>query len=166
MEFGIESFTVSLLYSFANLYQYEEKNAEDNVDEACYGGSSSFCIGNRRWGDNSYVMAGPQKARPVHRSNFQDSAASSSREPKKKEVVRKSTTREGQKRQIEGKLLIGLLRKNIAASLSGHHFLPMLLCFAPTALSAASLIESALPFSYSTLRNNFFLLSLPRWTCS
>jgi len=149
-------------YELEYYYQYEEENAEDDVDEACYGGSSSFCIGNSRWGDNSYVMAGRQKARPVHQSNFQDSGASSLREPKKKEVVGKNTTREGQKRHREGKLLIGLLRKNIATSLSGHQFLPILLCFASTALSAASLIMFALPFSYGTLPNNFFLLSLPR----
>lgn len=64
----------------------------DDMDEAYYGGSSSFRIGNRRWGDNGYVRAGRQEARPVHRPNFQDSGASSSREPKKKEVVGKSTT--------------------------------------------------------------------------
>ena len=71
-------------YELEDYYQYEEEDAEEDMDEACYGGSSSFCINNCRWGDNSYVMAGRQKARPVHRSNFQDSAASSSREPEKK----------------------------------------------------------------------------------
>jgi len=34
-------------YELEDYYQYEEENTEDDVDEACYGGSSSFCIGNR-----------------------------------------------------------------------------------------------------------------------
>jgi hypothetical protein len=65
--------------------QYEE--ADDDLDDEVYygGGSASVRIGNRRWGDNGYVRAGRQEARPVHRPSFQDSGASSSREPKKKE---------------------------------------------------------------------------------
>lgn len=66
-------------------YQYEEPD-DDLDDEVYYGGSSSVRIGNRRWGDNGFVRAGRQEARPViHRSNFPDPGASSSREPKKKE---------------------------------------------------------------------------------
>lgn len=64
--------------------QYEEAD-DDLDDEVYYGGSTSVRIGNRRWGDNGYVRAGRQEARPVHRPSFQDSGASSSREPKKKE---------------------------------------------------------------------------------
>ncbi|CAJ1964984.1 unnamed protein product [Sphenostylis stenocarpa] len=79
-------------------YQFEDDN--DEIDEVYYGGSSSFRIGNRRWGDNGYVRAGRQEARPVHRSNFQDSGASSSREPKKKEVA-KSTTGRRAKRALK-----------------------------------------------------------------
>lgn len=73
-------------------YQYEEAD-DDLDDEVYYGGSSSFRIGNRRWGDNGYVRAGRQEARPVHRPNFQDPEASSSREPKKKEAANSLTGR-------------------------------------------------------------------------
>ena len=31
---------------------YEDEDVEGDMDEAYYGGSSSFCIDNRRWGDN------------------------------------------------------------------------------------------------------------------
>ncbi|XP_061354813.1 uncharacterized protein LOC133299371 [Gastrolobium bilobum] len=72
---------------------YEDEDEDDDIDEAYYGGSSSFRIGNRRWGDNGYVRAGRQEARPVHRPNFQDSGASSSREPKKKEAGKSVTGR-------------------------------------------------------------------------
>ncbi|CAJ2664020.1 unnamed protein product [Trifolium pratense] len=65
-------------------FQYEEAD-DDLDDEVYYGGSASVRIGNRRWGDNGYVRAGRQEARPVHRPSFQDSGASSSRKPKKKE---------------------------------------------------------------------------------
>ncbi|KAJ1394802.1 Zinc finger, RING-type [Sesbania bispinosa] len=80
-------------------YQYEEED-DDLDDEVYYGGSSSFRIGNRRWGDNGYVRAGRQEARPVQRSNFHDSGASSSREPKKKEAA-KSTTGRRAKRALK-----------------------------------------------------------------
>ena len=73
-------------------FEYED---EDELDEVYYGGvgSSSLRIGNRRWGDNGYVRAGRQEARPVHRPNFQDSGASSSCEPKKKEAAKDTTGR-------------------------------------------------------------------------
>nr|ACU23925.1 unknown [Glycine max] len=79
-------------------YQYED---DDDMDEAYYGGSSNLrVIGNRRWGDNGYVRAGRQEARPVHRLNFQDSgASSSSREPKKKEVGKIITGRRAKRAQ-------------------------------------------------------------------
>lgn len=82
-------------------YQYEEVD-DDLDDEAYYGSSSSFRIGNRRWGDNGYVRAGRQEARPAHhRSTFQDSGgASSSREPKNKEAS-KSTTGRRAKRALK-----------------------------------------------------------------
>ncbi|KAM5584730.1 hypothetical protein ABKV19_004206 [Rosa sericea] len=65
-------------------YPYEDE--EDDLDEAYFSSSSSIRIGNRRWGDNGYVSAGRQEARPVHRSNIQEAGASSSREPRKKEA--------------------------------------------------------------------------------
>lgn len=79
-------------------YQYEDEH--DDIDEAYYGGSSSFRIGNRRWGDNGYVRAGRQEARPVHRPNFVDSGASSSHETKKKGAG-KSTTGRRAKRALK-----------------------------------------------------------------
>ncbi|KAL9319676.1 hypothetical protein ACSQ67_011515 [Phaseolus vulgaris] len=76
-------------------YPYED----EEMEEAYYGGSSSVRIGNCRWGDNGYVRGGRQEARPVHRSNFQDSGASSSREPKKKDAGKGSTGRRAKRTQ-------------------------------------------------------------------
>lgn len=71
-------------------YQYYEEEDEDE-DEVYYNNSSSLRIGNRRWGDNGFVRAGRQEARPTPpRSNPQDSGAGSSgssREPKKKDAA-------------------------------------------------------------------------------
>ncbi|KAB5541111.1 hypothetical protein DKX38_014085 [Salix brachista] len=71
-----------------------------NIHRSLDGSSSSLRIGNRRWGNNGYVRAGHQEARPVHRSNFEDSGAGSShsgagssREPKKKEAAKERTGR-------------------------------------------------------------------------
>ncbi|KDO54838.1 hypothetical protein CISIN_1g025685mg [Citrus sinensis] len=72
-------------------YSYEDE--EDDLDEVYFRSSSSLRIGNRRWGDNGYVRAGRQEARPVCRPNSQDVGASSSREPKKKEVAKVTTGR-------------------------------------------------------------------------
>lgn len=76
-------------------YYYQFENDDDLDDEDYYGGSASVRIGNRRWGDNGFVRAGRQEARPVHRPSFQDSGASSSssREPKKKEDSKVMTGR-------------------------------------------------------------------------
>ncbi|KAK7304911.1 hypothetical protein VNO77_42805 [Canavalia gladiata] len=79
-------------------YQYEDDD-DDDIDDVYYGGSSNFRIGNRRWGDNGYVRAGRQEARPVHRPNIQDLGASSSREPKKKEAVKSATGRRAKRAQ-------------------------------------------------------------------
>ena len=82
-------------------YEYEFEDEDEDLDEVYYGSSSSLRIGNRRWGDNGYVRAGRLEARPVYRSNFQDSGgASSSREPKKKEAE-KSTTGRRAKRALK-----------------------------------------------------------------
>ncbi|KAK9221232.1 hypothetical protein WN944_009658 [Citrus x changshan-huyou] len=72
-------------------YSYEDE--EDDLDEVYFRSSSSLRIGNRRWGDNGYVRAGRQEARPVYCPNSQDVGASSSREPKKKEVAKVTTGR-------------------------------------------------------------------------
>ncbi|KAB1213059.1 hypothetical protein CJ030_MR5G018708 [Morella rubra] len=62
-------------------YPYEYEDEEDDLDEVYFSSSSTIRIGNRRWGDNGFVRAGRQEARPVSRSKFQDSGAGSSREP-------------------------------------------------------------------------------------
>lgn len=74
-------------------YPYEYEDEEDDLDEAYLSRSPNLRIGNRRWGDNGYVRAGRQEARPVYRPNVQDSGASSSREPKKKEAAKDKTGR-------------------------------------------------------------------------
>ncbi|XP_022756171.1 uncharacterized protein LOC111303918 [Durio zibethinus] len=81
-------------------YQYEDE--DDEEDEVYYTSSPNLRIGNRRWGDSGYVRSGRQEARPVQRSNFQDSGAGSSREPKKKEKeVAKSTMGRRAKRTLK-----------------------------------------------------------------
>lgn len=83
-------------------YYYGYEDEEDDLDEAYYGGSTSLRIGNRRWGDNGYVRAGRQQARPVpHQPNSQNSGASSSREPKNKDVVKGATTGRRAKRALK-----------------------------------------------------------------
>lgn len=72
-------------------YPYEDE--EDDLDEVYFSSSSSIRIGNRRWGDNGFVRGGRQEARPVHRSNYQDPGAGSSREPRRKEPVKAPTGR-------------------------------------------------------------------------
>ncbi|XP_057801211.1 uncharacterized protein LOC131016517 [Salvia miltiorrhiza] len=67
-------------------YYYEDDEEED-LDDVYLGSSSSLRIGNRRWGDNGYVRAGRQEARPVYRPNLQDSGgAGPSRRAEKKET--------------------------------------------------------------------------------
>ncbi|RXH83883.1 hypothetical protein DVH24_013128 [Malus domestica] len=73
-------------------YPYEDEE-DDDLDDAYFSSSSVIRIGNRRWGDNGYVRGGRQEARPVHRSSTQDSGASSSREPRKKEAAVDKTGR-------------------------------------------------------------------------
>lgn len=63
-------------------YYYDDE--EEDLDEFYFGRSSNVRIGNRRWGDNGYVRAGRQEARPTQRPSVQDSGAGPSRQPKKK----------------------------------------------------------------------------------
>ncbi|PON75756.1 Cdk-activating kinase assembly factor [Parasponia andersonii] len=74
-------------------YPYEEEECDDDLEEVYFSSSSSIRIGNRRWGDNGYVSAGRKEARPVHRSNFQDSGAGTSRQPKKEAAKDKTGRR-------------------------------------------------------------------------
>ncbi|GJS04930.1 retrotransposon protein, putative, ty1-copia subclass [Tanacetum coccineum] len=75
---------------------------DEDLDEVYLGRSSNvnIRIGNRRWGNNGFVRAGKQEARPVHQQpQFQDSGAgSSSREPEKREAsVAKDTAAVGRR---------------------------------------------------------------------
>ena len=81
-------------------FMYEDyEDEDDDLDEAYFRGSS-LRIGNRRWGDNGYVRAGRQEARPVNRSNSQNvAAASSSCQQKKKEVATEATGRRAKRAQ-------------------------------------------------------------------
>lgn len=65
-------------------YYYEDE--EEDLDDVYLGSSSSLRIGNRRWGDNGFVRAGRQEARPVYRPNPQESGAGPSRRAEKKET--------------------------------------------------------------------------------
>ncbi|KAL3620334.1 hypothetical protein CASFOL_035246 [Castilleja foliolosa] len=66
-------------------YYYEDEDDEEDLDDVYLGGSSSIRLGNRRWGDNGFVRGGRQEARPIYRTNVQDTSAGPSRQPKKKE---------------------------------------------------------------------------------
>lgn len=78
-------------------YEDEVDDEDDDLEEA-YFNSPNVRIENRRWGDNGYVRAGRQEARPVYRANPQDEgASSSSRQPKKKEVAVKETVGTGRR---------------------------------------------------------------------
>ncbi|KAH7542192.1 hypothetical protein FEM48_Zijuj02G0047100 [Ziziphus jujuba var. spinosa] len=82
------------VYDYLEDYcEYDDLDEVDDLDEAYFNYSSSLRIGNRRWGYNGYISAGRQEARPVYRSNFQDSGAGSSQQPKKKEAAKDSTGR-------------------------------------------------------------------------
>ncbi|KAJ8543852.1 hypothetical protein K7X08_025470 [Anisodus acutangulus] len=73
-----------------DLYMYDDAEV-DFAEDYFIGSSPRLRIGNRRWGDNGYVSAGRQEARPVvYRPNLQELGAGPSCEPKKetpKELV-------------------------------------------------------------------------------
>ena len=73
-------------------YPYEYDDDDDDLDEVYLSSSPSLRIGNRRWGDNGYVRAGRQEARPVYQADFKDSGAGSSSEPNKKKEASKDRT--------------------------------------------------------------------------
>ncbi|GER41906.1 RING/U-box superfamily protein [Striga asiatica] len=76
-----------LVYEESEEYYYEEdeEEGEEDLDEVYLDRSGGLSLGNRRWGDNGYVRAGRQEARP------KDTAAGTSRGPKKKEGPSKET---------------------------------------------------------------------------
>lgn len=69
---------------------------EEDLDEFYLGSSSTLRIGNRRWGDNGYVSAGRQQARPA-----QYSGPGPSRQPKKKETPTKELVGRRAKRALK-----------------------------------------------------------------
>ncbi|XP_055818826.1 uncharacterized protein LOC129887671 isoform X2 [Solanum dulcamara] len=80
-------------------YAYED---DEELEDFHFTSSPRLHIGNRRWGDNGYVRAGRQEARPAHRPNSQDSGAGSSRQTKKKETaVPKETVGRRAKRALK-----------------------------------------------------------------
>ncbi|KNA25125.1 hypothetical protein SOVF_009340 [Spinacia oleracea] len=100
-----------LYYQYQYQYEYEHLNDED-IEDDYFHNSPSLRIGNRRWGDNGYVRAGRLEARPVPRSNPQNTGASSSRQRKQKEVVEKDVDNVGSssdssKKKEVGKELVG-----------------------------------------------------------
>ncbi|XP_031402400.1 uncharacterized protein LOC116211981 isoform X1 [Punica granatum] len=86
-------------------YDYSYEDDDGNLDEDDYFNvSPGLRIGNRRWGENGYVRAGRQEARPICQSNFSDSgssSSSSSRQPKKKEAPKKEATGRRAKRALK-----------------------------------------------------------------
>ncbi|KAG5253957.1 E3 ubiquitin-protein ligase RHF1A [Salix suchowensis] len=82
-------------------YPYEFEDGDDDLDEVYLSRSSNLCIGNRRWGDNGYVRAGRQEARPVYQADFKDSGAGSSSEPNKKKEASKDRTGRRAKRTLK-----------------------------------------------------------------
>ncbi|OAY57978.1 uncharacterized protein LOC110609448 [Manihot esculenta] len=89
----VEDYREDVYDDLEDYYPYGYEDDEDDLDEVYLSRSSNLRIGNRRWGDNGYVRAGRQEARPVYRPNSQDSGAGSSREPTKKEATKDRTGR-------------------------------------------------------------------------
>ncbi|KAL9233580.1 hypothetical protein vseg_008560 [Gypsophila vaccaria] len=99
------------IFYYQYQYQLDYEEEDDDLDDVYFHNSSGLRIGNRRWGDNGYIRAGRQEARPAHRSNPQNpgASASSSRQPKQKEVdmdLDESPPREPKKKEV-GKDLMG-----------------------------------------------------------
>lgn len=97
-------------YQYQYQYEYEDENYdEEDLDDDYFHNSSNPRIGNRRWGDNGYIRADRQEARPIHKPNANDSGIGSSRQRKHKEVemeIDASSSHEPKKKEV-GKDLIG-----------------------------------------------------------
>ncbi|KAK9673590.1 hypothetical protein RND81_12G177300 [Saponaria officinalis] len=101
-------------YQYQYQHDYEE---DDDLDDIYFRNSSrnssGLRIGNRRWGDNGYIRAGRQEARPARRPNLQESGPSSSsssaNQRKQKEVNMDSdgSSSRGPKKKEVGKDLMG-----------------------------------------------------------
>lgn len=84
---------------------YEEEYGDDDdsdLDEAYFNNSASIRIGNRRWGDNGFVRAGRQHARPVTRSvTFLEDSGAGASSSQKKEATPKDKTGRRAKRTLK-----------------------------------------------------------------
>ncbi|KAK4419624.1 hypothetical protein Salat_2375300 [Sesamum alatum] len=87
--------------AFEEVEDYEYDDEEDDPDEVYLGSSSSLRIGNRRWGDNGYVRAGRQEARPTVRPPVLDPGAGPSHQHKKKETPAKELVGRRAKRALK-----------------------------------------------------------------
>jgi len=82
-------------------YEYEDEEEED-LDEVYLSRSSDLRIGNRRWGDNGYVRAGRQEARPVRPTVVHDlGGAGTSREARTREGASKDMVGRRAKRALK-----------------------------------------------------------------
>ncbi|KAM7497079.1 hypothetical protein LguiA_021493 [Lonicera macranthoides] len=82
-------------------YAYEYEDEEDDLDEVYLSRSTDLRIGNRRWGDNGYVRAGRQEARPVRPHVHDSGGAGPSREARAKETVPKEMVGRRAKRALK-----------------------------------------------------------------
>lgn len=83
-----------------DLYMYDDED-DDFAEDYIVSSSSRLRIGNRRWGDNGYVSAGRQEARPIYRPNPQELGAGSSRQPKKETAAPKELVGRRAKRALK-----------------------------------------------------------------
>lgn len=83
-----------------DLYMYDDAD-DDFAEDYIVSSSSRLRIGNRRWGNNGYVSAGRQEARPIYRPNPQESGAGSSRQPKKEPAAPKELVGRRAKRALK-----------------------------------------------------------------
>lgn len=84
---------------YPHAYEYEDE--EDDLDEVYLSRSTDLRIGNRRWGDNGYVRAGRQEARPVRPHIHDSGGAGPSREARVKETVPKEMVGRRAKRALK-----------------------------------------------------------------
>ncbi|VVB14268.1 unnamed protein product [Arabis nemorensis] len=82
---AVDRFSCEENYDFVIPPEYEEEEDDEELEEFYMHGAGPR-LANRRWGDNGFVRAGRQEARPVQPKNRggQASGSSSSSEPKEK----------------------------------------------------------------------------------
>lgn len=80
--------------------QYDDDN-EDELNEMYLHRSPNLRIGNRRWGDNGYVRAGRQEARPVVSRQHSSAGPSHERKSKGNSVVKDAAVGRRAKRALK-----------------------------------------------------------------